>query len=87
LHDRFIDGAPLSAVEVLPAPDTLEDVHEKIREYLDAATPLVWIVDPFDFTVTVYRLGEEPVLFTRQQELSDERVLPGFRVRVGTLFM
>ncbi len=86
LYDRLIEGAPLLATEVLSASDTTEGVHEKVRELLDAGTALVWIIDPYDFTVTVYRPGEEPVLYNRNQDLIGDPVLPGFRVRVATLF-
>lgn len=83
---RFIEGAPLLAVEVLSASDVIEEVHEKIRAYLEAGTALVWLIDPFDMTVTVYRPGEEPVLFNRNQDLVCESTLPGFSVRVSELF-
>ena len=48
LRDRFIDVAPLLAVEVLSPSDVTEEIHEKIRVYLDAGTPLVWMVDPYN---------------------------------------
>ncbi len=83
---RFVEGAPLLAVEVLSPSDVIEEVHEKIRVYLEAGTPLVWLIDPYDFTVTVYRPSEEPVLFNRNQELVCEPLLPGFKVRVADLF-
>jgi Uma2 family endonuclease len=83
---RFIDGPPILAVEVLSANDVHEDVHEKLEAYLDAGTPVVWIVDPFDSTVTVYRRGQEPVMFNRTQELPGEPDLPGFRCPVAEIF-
>jgi Uma2 family endonuclease len=86
LYDRLIEGPPLLATEVLSASDTTEDIHEKVREFLTAGTALVWIIDPYDFTVTVHRPGEEPVLYNRNQELIGDPVLPGFRVRVAALF-
>lgn len=83
---RFIDGPPILAVEVLSANDVHEDVHEKLESYLDAGTPVVWIVDPFDSTVTVYRRGQEPVMFNRTQELAGDPDLPGFRCPVAEIF-
>jgi Uma2 family endonuclease len=83
---RFLDGPPTLAVEVLSANDVHEDVHEKLEAYLDAGTPVVWIVDPFDFTVTVYRRGQEPVMFNRTQELAGDPDLPGFRCPVAAIF-
>ena len=85
-HARFIDGAPWLAVEVLSPSDVIEEVYEKIRAYLNARTPLVWMIDPYVCTVTVYRPDEEPALFNRNQDLVCEPILPGFRIRVAELF-
>ena len=83
---RFIEGPPILAVEVLSASDVHEQVHEKLESYLESGTPVVWIVDPFDSTVTVYRRDQEPVMFNRTQELSGDPELPGFKCRVAEIF-
>jgi Uma2 family endonuclease len=48
--------------------------------------PLVWIVDPMDETVTVYRPNAEPVLFNRTQTLEGFAELPGFSCKVSKFF-
>jgi Uma2 family endonuclease len=83
---RFIEGPPLLAVEVLSASDVVQDIQEKIDSYLEHGTPLVWIVDPFDSTVTLYRPGASPVMVNETQELSGDPELPGFRCRVAEIF-
>ncbi len=83
---QFIEVAPLLAVEVLSSDDAMEDVSERIDAFLRANAALVWLADPYNSTVTVYRPGEEPVLFSRSQELVAEPILPGFRVQVAELF-
>jgi Uma2 family endonuclease len=85
-YDRCIEGPPLLAVEVLSPSDTTEDVNEKVRQLIDAGTVLVWIIDPYVFTVTAFRPGDEPELYNRKQELIGDPVLPGFRVQVAALF-
>lgn len=82
----LIDGAPVLAVEILSPNDTVEEIHEKIDEYLTAGVPLIWIIDPRRRTVTIYRPGQEPEFVNARQELSGEPELPGFRVRVADLF-
>ncbi|HTK73791.1 MAG TPA: Uma2 family endonuclease [Gemmataceae bacterium] len=82
----LIDGVPALAVEILSPSDTQEEIDEKIDEYLAAGVPLVWVLDPHDRTVTVYRGGTEPELVNRTQELSGDPHLPGFRVPVSRLF-
>lgn len=82
----LLEGAPILAVEILSPSDTHERVVEKIQEYLDAGTALVWIVDPDLRTVTVHRPGEEPQLFNAKQVIGDEPILPGLRLAIADLF-
>jgi Uma2 family endonuclease len=83
---RLIDGVPILAVEILSPNDVLEQVHEKTDAYLEAGVPLVWVIDPHDRTVLIYRPGAEPELVNARQDLSGEPHLPGFRVPVAQLF-
>lgn len=82
----IIDGVPVLAVEILSPNNTVEEIDEKIDQYLKAGVPLVWIVDTRDRTVTIYRPGQDPDFVNARQELSGEPELPGFRVRVADLF-
>jgi Uma2 family endonuclease len=82
----LIDGVPTLAVEILSPNDTVDEIREKVATYRRARVPLVWIVDPYDQTVRVYRPDARPVLFNADQELSGEPHLPGFRVPVVRLF-
>lgn len=82
----IVDGVPVLAVEILSPKNTVEEIDEKIYQYLEAGVPLVWIVDTRDRTVTIYRPGQEPELVNARQELSGDPELPSFRVRVADLF-
>ena len=82
----LIDGVPTLAVEILSPSDTIEEIHEKITVYQAAGVPLVWVLHPYDRTVTVYRPDAEPDLLNVREELSGEPHLPGFRVPVARLF-
>jgi Uma2 family endonuclease len=83
---RFIEGAPILAIEILSASDMVEDIQEKKDEYLKNGTQLVWLVDPFQQTITVYRPGSQPVLFNNSQRISGDPELPGFSAAVADLF-
>lgn len=82
----WFEGPPVLAVEILSPSDEHGEVVEKIREYLDAGVPLVWVIDPDFRTVVVYRPDAEPELFNVRQEISAEPHLPGFRVPVARIF-
>ena len=84
--DNFVDGAPVLAAEVLSPNDKRKDIREAVDEYLDCGVKLVWVLDPYDDTVTVYRPGQKPVSFNTDQELSGDPELPGFRCRVAEIF-
>jgi len=83
---KVIDGVPVIAVEVLSPSEKQEEITEKIEEYLECGVAQVWIANPDFETLTVFRADADPVLYSRQQELSAEPDLPGFRVRVAELF-
>ena len=79
----LIDGVPTLVVEILSPSDTIEDINEKIDAYLAAKVAIIWIIDPYRRTVTVYQPDSEPELFNVRDELSAEPHLPGsgFRLR------
>ncbi len=85
--DTFIiNGIPVLAVEILSPSDTQEQVTEKVRAYLDAAVPLVWVAEPVFRTVTVYRPDAEPAMFNATQTITGEEHLPGFTANVADFF-
>jgi Uma2 family endonuclease len=82
----LIDGVPTLIVEILSPSDTIEEIGAKIEVYQNAGVLLIWVIDPDDRTVTIYRLDAEPQLVNVKQELVGEPQLPGFRVAVAEIF-
>lgn len=82
----FAEYPPDLAVEVLSPNQKLQDLGEKVGEFLDWGTPLVWVLDPDTRSVTVYRSLTEVYTLGAEDELTGEDVIPGFRVRVAELF-
>ncbi len=83
---RFFPGAPDLAVEVVSTGDTASEVQEKVREYLTAGTCLVWVADPQTRTVTAYRPNGDAHVYSENDVVSGENVLPGFSFRPVDLF-
>jgi Uma2 family endonuclease len=48
---------------------------------------MVWLVDPEDRTVTVFRKGQEPIFLEETDELTGLDVLPDFRCSVADFFV
>lgn len=82
----FARFAPDLAVEVLSASNGEAELEEKVRDYVDAGTRLVWVADPAARAVSVYRPGGDRRVLAADEFLDGGDVLPGFRVRVAELF-
>ncbi len=83
---RLIDGVPILAVEILSPSDTEDEINEKVAAYRNAGVALIWVVDPHDRTVLVYRPNTEPEFFNVHQDLAGDPHLPGFHVPVAQIF-
>jgi Uma2 family endonuclease len=79
--------APDLAVEVISPNDLYYEVESKVEDYLRAGVQLVWVVNPESRTVWVRRADGTGVTLHENDELTGEEVLPGFRSRVGDLFI
>jgi Uma2 family endonuclease len=82
----IVVGVPLLAAEILSPSDTNEEIRVKIETYLEAGVALVWIIDPYARTVTIYRPNAEPTFVNVTQELVGDPHLPGLRIPLAELF-
>jgi Uma2 family endonuclease len=82
----FFPGAPDLAVEVVSPTDRLASVDEKAQAWLNAGTPLVWVVWPNTRSVVVHRPGQPPRILHERDAISGEEVLPGFECPVAEFF-
>ena len=82
----FFRGAPDLAVEVRSPSQSAREMDAKATGYLAAGTRLVWVVDPDNRTVTVYRPDRSPEELALEGYLDGYDVLPGFRVAVAAIF-
>ena len=83
---HFARLAPDLVVEVLSPSDRAADLRAKVALYQEAGVPLVWVVDPQAQTVTVFMLGEHPLVLTTADTLDGGEVLPEFQVAVAEIF-
>ena len=85
-EDSFWPGAPDLAVEVVSPNDTIREIEERVRAWLEAGTKMVWVVNPKRRTVSVHRSATDPTTLTEKDELTGGDVVPGFRCRVRDVF-
>ncbi len=88
--DKVFPVAPDIAVEVISPSESSKDVREKVREYLESGTTLVWAAYDETRSVDVYRLNPDGSIHLRtvagDAALSGEDVLPGLSIVVSKLF-
>ena len=82
----FVPVAPDLAVEVLTPDDRPGYVREKVAEWLEAGTLVVWVVDPRERAVTVHETGRHPCVFGETDVLPGGNLLPGFELAVHDVF-
>ena len=84
--DGYFRGAPDLAVEVISPTDRLQEVEDKVAEYLAAGARLVWVVSPKHRRVAVHALGLPSRILERDDRLDGGEVVPGFECLVRELF-
>jgi Uma2 family endonuclease len=82
----YLAMAPDLAVEVNSSTKSRRYVERKAAQWLSFGVQSVWLVSCQNRTVEVLSANVSRVLFTESDEVSDEDVLPGFRVRVAEIF-
>jgi Uma2 family endonuclease len=85
-RQHIMEVVPDLVVEILSKHDTVEEISAKIDDWLRAGVQMLWIVDPFRRTVTIYRSGCDPVLLGEHGTLEGDPVVPGFRCPVAEIF-
>jgi Uma2 family endonuclease len=78
--------APLVAVEIKSDSNSLTDLREKARKYLEHGTKMVLLLIPEKRIVEVYQIDADIQLLTAEDSLSGGSVLPGFSVAVSAMF-
>jgi Uma2 family endonuclease len=82
----FLETAPELVVEIISPGDRWQNIRQKIEEYFAIGVEWVWIVEPENRTVLVYRSVTEIERFGEEDTLSGEGVLSGFTLPVTRLF-
>jgi Uma2 family endonuclease len=75
--------APDLVVEVLSPDDRPGEVLEKVADWLNARTRIVWVIDPERRTGRVQRPDGTDALLNESDALDGEDVLPGFSYRLA----
>src|ERR1700756_2966294 len=89
LTDAGAEGAPDLVVEILSPKTRQLDLVNKKRIYARMGVKELWIIDPEAGTVAAYRFEQDPadpVSIWTEDETAASPLLPGFSIRVASIF-
>ena len=86
LPKGFFEGAPDLAVEIISPNNTFEEIHNKLVDYFENGTRLVWVILPDEECVLVYRKPKPSKLLQLEDGLDGEDVIPNFNLPLSELF-
>lgn len=84
-RQRFFDGAPDLAVEIISPSEDEPDMARKVVEYLASGAQQVWQIFPESRRVVVYQSLDRVRSYGPDEELDGGDLLPDFRCRVADL--
>lgn len=87
LPKGYLRIPPDLAVEVLSPGDRASEVKEKVADWIEAGTKLVWVIDPRKRTAHVHRSNGSDTNIAVDGLLDGEDVVPGFTLGLSTLFL
>jgi Uma2 family endonuclease len=86
---RLTNAPPLPpdiAIEIISPGQTVAEMVDKGRRYLDHGVEIVVIVNPGPETITLLHAGGGPTTVRGEDRIDLEAVLPGFELSVRALF-
>jgi Uma2 family endonuclease len=88
--DKPPDGhchiAPDLVIEAVSPNDTAHELEAKVQEWLQAGVRLVWVAYPDTHTIHIFRADGSTARLRKEDELTGDEVLPGFKCRVADIF-
>jgi Uma2 family endonuclease len=86
IPNSYLEFAPDLVAEVLSPNDRPGEVLAKVGDWLDAGARLVWVIDPERRLARIYRADGTEHILEETDQLLGEDVLPGFSVRLSSIF-
>ncbi len=81
-QQRFAPIVPDFVLELMSPSDTLKDIQDKMKEYMENGVRLGWLINRKDGLIEIYRQGKETEVVKMPTYLSGEDVLPEFNLKL-----
>jgi Uma2 family endonuclease len=83
---RFAPIAPDFVIELVSPSDEIDDVRDKMRDYMVNGVQLGWLIDPQERRIEVYRPGTATQILDNPISVSADPELPGFVLDLQEIF-
>ena len=83
---KFPPLCPDFVVELRSPSDSLVNLQNKMKEYIENGAALGWLIDPLEKKVHVYRPDTEIEVLDNPKQVSGEPLLKGFSLNVKKLW-
>lgn len=72
--------------ELMSPSDNLDELQNKMKEYINCGVRLGWLINPDDRQVEIYRQVKDREILDNPRTLSGEDVMPNLVVSLGDIF-
>jgi Uma2 family endonuclease len=83
---KFLPLCPDFVAELRSPSDSLDELQQKMVEYIANGAQLGWLLDPTDRSVYVYRSETDPVRLFAIESISGDPLLPGFVLALNAIW-
>jgi Uma2 family endonuclease len=80
------DFPPELAVEVTSPKNTIDEIEDKLEEYLEGGIPITWVAHPPRKLIRVFKPGRSVREYGMGDTIDPEPQLPGLLLRVADVF-
>jgi Uma2 family endonuclease len=77
---------PDFVIELMSPTDDLDELQQKMTEYMSCGVQLGWLINPDDKKVEIYRVGQNKEVLNNPQSLSGEKLMPNLIVNLSEIF-
>jgi Uma2 family endonuclease len=79
-QQKFAPIDPDFLIELMSPTDDLDELQQKMAEYMSCGVKLGWLINRTDKQVEIYRVGQKKEISNNPQSLSGEELMPGLIV-------
>jgi Uma2 family endonuclease len=77
---------PDFVIELMSPTDNLEELQQKMSEYISCRVKLGWLINPDVKEVEIYRIDRDKQIISNPTSLSGENILPGLTLDLSEIF-